>query len=101
MFNVNMFFFFSSRRRHTRYWRDWSSDVCSSDLSSIPIVALDTATPLLASEYLAISSSNLAVLGPDVIQPDFKVSITPSISNCDISGGENGIFFDIIKTSFQ
>src|SRR5258707_5982591 len=27
-------FFFSSRRRHTRYWRDWSSDVCSSDLKS-------------------------------------------------------------------
>src|SRR5258707_7191953 len=27
-----MCFFFSSRRRHTRYWRDWSSDVCSSDL---------------------------------------------------------------------
>src|SRR5215217_8396754 len=27
-----IFFFFSSRRRHTRYWRDWSSDVCSSDL---------------------------------------------------------------------
>src|SRR3712207_8306900 len=23
--------FFSSRRRHTRYWSDWSSDVCSSD----------------------------------------------------------------------
>src|SRR3712207_777367 len=29
------FFFFSSRRRHTRYWRDWSSDVCSSDLSVV------------------------------------------------------------------
>src|SRR6266496_790844 len=27
------FFFFSSRRRHTRSLRDWSSDVCSSDLS--------------------------------------------------------------------
>src|SRR5699024_11763971 len=27
------FFFFSSRRRHTRSKRDWSSDVCSSDLS--------------------------------------------------------------------
>src|SRR5206468_6674302 len=27
------FFFFSSRRRHTRSDRDWSSDVCSSDLS--------------------------------------------------------------------
>src|SRR3712207_215854 len=31
-----LLFFFSSRRRHTRYWRDWSSDVCSSDLSSCP-----------------------------------------------------------------
>src|SRR3712207_8304150 len=28
-------FFFSSRRRHTRYWRDWSSDVCSSDLDGL------------------------------------------------------------------
>src|SRR5689334_9506409 len=27
-----MFFFFSSRRRHTRWNCDWSSDVCSSDL---------------------------------------------------------------------
>src|SRR5947209_16613011 len=30
--SVLSLFFFSSRRRHTRYWRDWSSDVCSSDL---------------------------------------------------------------------
>src|SRR5690606_39684996 len=28
------FFFFSSRRRHTRFSRDWSSDVCSCDLRS-------------------------------------------------------------------
>src|SRR2546430_10602324 len=28
-----VFFFFSSRRRHTRFDCDWSSDVCSSDLS--------------------------------------------------------------------
>src|SRR3712207_293781 len=32
-------FFFSSRRRHTRYWRDWSSDVCSSDLLELALVA--------------------------------------------------------------
>src|SRR5690625_6301849 len=31
---VFFFFFFSSRRRHTRWPRDWSSDVCSSDLGS-------------------------------------------------------------------
>src|SRR5690606_41093517 len=29
-------FFFSSRRRHTRFSRDWSSDVCSSDLLDAP-----------------------------------------------------------------
>src|SRR3989442_4352486 len=29
------FFFFSSRRRHTRCGRDWSSDVCSSDLGAV------------------------------------------------------------------
>src|SRR6266704_5032153 len=33
----NTFFFFSSRRRHTRSKRDWSSDVCSSDLGLITI----------------------------------------------------------------
>src|SRR5690606_40051924 len=31
--------FFSSRRRHTRFSRDWSSDVCSSDLAmSVPVM---------------------------------------------------------------
>src|SRR5437764_6021453 len=33
MFVFFFLFFFSSRRRHTRYIGDWSSDVCSSDLS--------------------------------------------------------------------
>src|SRR2546422_8182139 len=32
MVSYVIFFFFSSRRRHTRCSRDWSSDVCSSDL---------------------------------------------------------------------
>src|SRR2546430_13952746 len=31
-----LFFFFSSRRRHTRFDCDWSSDVCSSDLRGLP-----------------------------------------------------------------
>src|SRR5690606_41047563 len=31
-FFIDRFVFFSSRRRHTRFSRDWSSDVCSSDL---------------------------------------------------------------------
>src|SRR5207245_3461532 len=39
-------FFFSSRRRHTRCYRDWSSDVCSSDLS----VMRPSTTPSMASQ---------------------------------------------------
>src|SRR5258705_9134380 len=41
------FFFFSSRRRHTRCLSDWSSDVCSSDLS--PLMARG---PLAAHTHL-------------------------------------------------
>src|SRR5699024_6163523 len=51
-------FFFSSRRRHTRSKRDWSSDVCSSDLEPIPLVVLEAK----AKAYLnrcRISASNL------------------------------------------
>src|SRR5258707_14564521 len=36
-------FFFSSRRRHTRYWRDWSSDVCSSDLPPDKVLVVSVA----------------------------------------------------------
>src|SRR3989449_4345075 len=35
LFMISVFFFFSSRRRHTRCSRDWSSDVCSSDLGTV------------------------------------------------------------------
>src|SRR6266508_5321589 len=42
-------FFYSSRRRHTRWPRDWSSDVCSSDLG--------TATDAMPPEAAAVSPS--------------------------------------------
>src|SRR5256886_8399373 len=35
-----LFFFFSSRRRHTRFDCDWSSDVCSSDLPQRPLLII-------------------------------------------------------------
>ena len=41
------FFFFSSRRRHTRSLCDWSSDVCSSDLSSGFKIRLDKVVTIL------------------------------------------------------
>src|SRR5207249_6206630 len=47
------FFFFSSRRRHTRSKRDWSSDVCSSDL-------YDSAS---AAVQVSVGASGVGVLG--------------------------------------
>src|SRR3712207_9050616 len=45
-------FFFSSRRRHTRYWRDWSSDVCSSDLTRwVDLLECDGAKVLLSYDH--------------------------------------------------
>src|SRR3989442_9944889 len=40
-----VFFFFSSRRRHTRCGRDWSSDVCSSDLARPEVVVTEEISP--------------------------------------------------------
>src|SRR5690606_39326633 len=38
-------FFFSSRRRHTRFSRDWSSDVCSSDLLTLRPISTKSKLP--------------------------------------------------------
>src|SRR5690606_40580696 len=54
-------FFFSSRRRHTRFSRDWSSDVCSSDLMFATIndwlnvvMLFHRVEPLLQSDFKAV-----------------------------------------------
>src|SRR2546429_5585310 len=57
---VVFLFFFSSRRRHTRCSRDWSSDVCSSDLDSLDISRLNMATgwpPRMAMFSIKFSAS--------------------------------------------
>src|SRR3712207_8829024 len=64
---MSRFFFFSSRRRHTRYWRDWSSDVCSSDLDNAQIayfpgrIVSDTDDPVFTPrEVELLSRPNVA-----------------------------------------
>src|SRR5690606_40508948 len=65
-------FFFSSRRRHTRFSRDWSSDVCSSDLQPniIPVIIILLDDPLLVEHarrkeifMVILSSRNSDVMG--------------------------------------
>src|SRR3712207_4154385 len=57
------FFFFSSRRRHTRYWRDWSSDVCSSDLAVAEIVeAFRGSNAAVLTEYRGLTVAQITEL---------------------------------------
>src|SRR6266481_8531273 len=57
-----MFFFFSSRRRHTRWNCDWSSDVCSSDLCGLIGGAIS---------LFVLGSINLQVGYWDIFWPQF------------------------------
>src|SRR6266568_6796228 len=59
-YSIRNFFFFSSRRRHTRWNCDWSSDVCSSDLGYrfgmpffLPVAYYDTRVQLLDNISIA------------------------------------------------
>src|SRR3989442_4866237 len=61
-----MFFFFSSRRRHTRCGRDWSSDVCSSDLATARSRA-KTPTDALTIEELRKDLTDYCSLGDRVV----------------------------------
>src|SRR5699024_11926415 len=58
----SLLFFFSSRRRHTRSKRDWSSDVCSSDLNLVDRFSINIAKLLERlqnqSELLLLTQSN-------------------------------------------
>src|SRR5690606_40475609 len=65
---IIFFFFFSSRRRHTRFSRNWSSDVCSSDLIQRPNDlkrqgAAVSGAPYGSAGILPISWSYIAMLG--------------------------------------
>src|SRR5699024_11438591 len=53
-------FFFSSRRRHTRSKRDWSSDVCSSDLAGI-VISHGTDTMAYTASMLTFMLPNLNI----------------------------------------
>src|SRR5207249_7788735 len=70
------FFFFSSRSRHTRSKRDWSSDVCSSDLfpgiSTATVSALKAVAAMAACRFKAetVAVEIPGKKGPTVVEKD-------------------------------
>src|SRR5690606_31488953 len=69
-------FFFSSRRRHTRFSRDWSSDVCSSDLEV-----------RLALQWAKIEKKAKTASAPALLQgeADLAIRVVRDIFNDDFS----------------
>src|SRR5699024_11357981 len=63
------FFFFSSRRRHTRSKRDWSSDVCSSDLRvQFHFKLKEIKVPKFEFEWNYLLNEVISSLSPDVLE---------------------------------
>src|SRR5437870_11956554 len=60
---TTIYFFFSSRRRHTRWPRDWSSDVCSSDLVESRDLAERTRARKLKAHELSGATFSISNLG--------------------------------------
>src|SRR5438105_7624909 len=80
-----MHFFFSSRRRHTRSTRDWSSDVCSSDLLEVP-------TEGDAAQIGIHEDSTIAVVPRHTQQSGLPGTITlqSKTQGCNIRGRATG-----------
>src|SRR5690554_1757336 len=109
IFEVFHLFFFSSRRRHTRCGRDWSSDVCSSDLD--PDLYVFEVGPLVEPSFIELRPLNpeteLQLLAAGIIDSDGDGyyefgAIGGSLASVDIDAFFNGIpanslFFDAIK----
>src|SRR5690606_40432243 len=66
--DVLFFFFFSSRRRHTRFSRDWSSDVCSSDL--VPGSRRGGRGPVVNAGWASVDAGARVLRGEGVVAPE-------------------------------
>src|SRR6266513_4518948 len=75
-------FFFSSRRRHTRSKRDWSSDVCSSDLDHPAELGAVGATGTLAANRIASDAD--VVIGVGTRWSDFTTASKTAFRNPDV-----------------
>src|SRR5256885_12802706 len=76
---VTSFFFFSSRRRHTRLQGDWSSDVCSSDLDRTAPERCFPAIPLpqVPEPRVALGEHRLLQLGGLPLFPPVGADVHP------------------------
>src|SRR5699024_11806833 len=86
-FSFFSFFFFSSRRRHTRSKRDWSSDVCSSDLYELFPSRFDHLFVSIRSLVLHLPVDKFPCLyyGSNIMHIQYVplIKLTPHFSICN------------------
>src|SRR5947209_20056042 len=85
--------FFSSRRRHTRYWRDWSSDVCSSDLVDVAVAKARNLAYLSSQQANQLDLPGVP-LGTAVTNRTISFGAQPFFPP-GINGSTPGPFFDL------
>src|SRR5690554_3264001 len=98
------FFFFSSRRRHTRCGRDWSSDVCSSDLVIVTVNPQDNAAFNYPSNTLCTGSSNVTPIISGTQNGTFSVDntglvIDPTSGEINVNGSVAGTYIVTYSTT--
>src|SRR5207249_5071701 len=108
-------FFFSSRRRHTRSKRDWSSDVCSSDLTHLTgFRAALTRTinewakkdGILKKEEFTLTGDDIregltAVLHVKVKDPQFEGQTKTKLGNSEVEGIVKTVVNDVLGDFFD
>src|SRR2546421_5509511 len=81
------FFFFSSRRRHTRSDRDWSSDVCSSDLMADHGVSTRYIHNLAALGYERLAAEDLVRAADHGVSSEFAAQVQASYGRLPLEIG--------------
>src|SRR2546430_6062036 len=81
---MHKIFFFSSRRRHTRFDCDWSSDVCSSDLGVVLDHGVTIGPACEVKRSIVMASSNVAhqsFVGDSLIGSDVNIEAGVVVAN--------------------
>src|SRR5207249_7400946 len=86
-----VFFFFSSRRRHTRSKRDWSSDVCYSDLVIFFDIAITLALVMALLHVRGKLFYALLALQPVILVADLEIGRASCRERVWLSGGARSV----------
>src|SRR5207253_1040680 len=79
LYNSMLIFFFSSRRRHTRWPRDWSSDVCSSDLGFNQLLLAPVVKAAVVMQRHDRRDGEFGAFGNEEIAGHFQIRSSPEV----------------------